>query len=104
MLKEYIQKLWSNVYLFLCQQNNISVKWKLNAKSLGQKWQALKDLESSLNNKKVAKKYGLPKKTISAWTKSKTSYFATLAQSSSKREKLRDSDCQRLDQVVLRWF
>lgn len=82
----------------------MSVKWKLNAKSLGQKWQALKDLESSLNNKEVAKKYGLPKKTISAWTKSKTSYFATLEQSSSKREKLRDSDCERSDQVVLKWF
>ena len=80
------------------------VKRKLNIKSLGDKYQTLKDLESGLSNKEVAKKYGVPENTISTWTKNKTSYFAALEQSSSKRKKLRDSDYERLDHVVLRWF
>ena len=48
MLKEYIRKPWSNVYLFLFQHNKVSVQRKLNVKSLGNKYQAFKDLESGL--------------------------------------------------------
>ena len=43
--KEYIRKLWSNAYLFLFQHNNMSVNQKLNVKSLGEKYQALKDFD-----------------------------------------------------------
>ena len=39
------------------------VKQKLNIKSLGKKRQPLKDLESDLSNKEVAKKYTLPTKS-----------------------------------------
>ena len=37
------------------QDNNISVKRKLDVKSLSENCQALKGLESSLSNKEVAK-------------------------------------------------
>ena len=42
----------------------MSVKRKLNTKSLGKKCNALKDLESGMSNKKVAEKYGVPKNTF----------------------------------------
>ena len=61
-----------------------SVKQKLSVKSLGEKCQALRDLEKSLSNKDVAEKYGVPN------TKSK--YFAALEQSSNTRKKLRSND------------
>lgn len=35
------------------------------------------------------------------WTKNKMSYFDALEQSSSKKEKLRDSDYEQLDQVMV---
>ena len=53
----------------------MSVKRKVNVKSLGKKCQTLKDLESGLSNTKVAKKYGAPRNTISTWTKNKTCYL-----------------------------
>ena len=68
MLKGYIWKFWSNVYLSLFQ-HNMSVKQRLKLKSLGEKWQVLKDLESAISDKNIAKKCGVPKNTISRWTK-----------------------------------
>ena len=56
MLKKYIRKLWLNVYLFLFQHNNMSVKRKLNVKIICEKFSALKNIEIGLFNKKVAKK------------------------------------------------
>ena len=41
-----------------------SVKRQLSVKSLGEKWQALRQLEKGLSNKDVAEKYGVPKNTI----------------------------------------
>ena len=74
------------------------VKRKLNIKIVGEKCQALKDLESEPCNKEFAKKYGVPTNTISTCTKNKT----FLEQSSSKTKKLTDSDYERLDHVVFR--
>ena len=68
--------------------NNMSlVNQKLSIKRLGEKCQALRDLEKGLSNKDVAKKYGLPRKTISRWVKNKSKYFAALKGSLNKRKK-----------------
>ena len=72
MLKKYLRKFSSNVYLFLFQHSNMLVKQMLNVKSSDEKCQALKFLESGLSNKEAAKKYVVPKNTISAWTENKT--------------------------------
>ena len=80
--------------------NNMSlVNQKLSIKRLGEKCQALRDLEKGLSNKDVAKKYGLPRKTISRWVKNKSKYFAALKGSLNKRKKLRSSDYERVDHV-----
>ena len=62
MLKEYIRKLWSNVYLCVLQYKNMSVKRKLNVKSLSEKCQALKDLESLLMSLRKSLRMPLPRK------------------------------------------
>ena len=54
----------------------MSVKWKLNDKSFGKKCQTLKDLERNLSNKEVAKKFDVPKNSISTLTKNKTCFAA----------------------------
>ena len=58
-----------------------SVKRNLSVKSLGEKFQVLRDLEEGLSNKDVATKYGGPRNTISTWVKNKSKYFAALDQS-----------------------
>ena len=83
----------------------MSVKRKLNTKSLGEKCNALKDLESGMSNKEVAEKCGVPKNTISTKTKTnKDNYRAASDKSSNKRKKLRESDYERVDKVVFKWF
>ena len=81
-----------------------SVKQKLSVKSLGEKCQALRDLEKGLCNKDVAEKYGVPRNTISTWVKDKSKYFAALEQSPNKRKILRSSDYERVDHAVFKWF
>ena len=76
-----------------------SVKRQLSIKDLGEKSQALRELEKDLSNKDVAEKYGVSKNTISMWSKKKSKYFAALEQSSNKRKKLKYSDYERVDHV-----
>ena len=67
--------------------NNIfSVKRQLRVKSLGEKCQALRELDKGLSNKDLAEKYDLPRNTISMWIKNKSKYFTALEQSSNKRK------------------
>ena len=50
-------------------------------------------------------KYGVPSNTISTWIKNKEKYFKALeGNCSSKKRKLRESDFEKLDSVVFRWF
>ena len=64
-----------------------SVKRQLSVKSLGEKCQALRELEKGLPNKDVAEKYGVPRNTISTCIKNKSKYFTALEQSSNKKKK-----------------
>ena len=77
-----------------------SVKRQLSVKSLGEKFQALRELEKGLSNKDVAEKYGLTENTTSTWIKkNKSKHFAALEQSSNKRKKLKYSDYERVDHI-----
>lgn len=80
-------------------------KRKLTVKTLNEKCKALKEIEKGLSNKEASVKYGVPPNTISTWIKNKAKYFKALEDNcSSKKQKLRDSDFEKLDSVVLRWF
>ena len=77
------------------------LKRKRPVKTLNEKCKALKDIEKSLSNKDASKKYGVPPNTISTWIKNKEKYFKALEDNcSSKKQKLRESDFEKLDNVV----
>ena len=79
-------------------------KRKLNVKTLIEKCNALNDIEKGLSNKDASVKYGVPTNTISTWVKNKEKYLKALESGSSKKRKLRESDFEKLDNVVFRWF
>ena len=69
----------------------MSVKRKLTTKSLGEKCNALKDLENGMSNKEVPEKYGVPKNTISTWLKNwktKTSTVLLQTRPSFRKNKM----------------
>ena len=72
---------------------------------LNEKCRALKDIEKGLSNKDAALKYGVPPNTISTWIKNKEKYLKALENNcSSKKQKLRESNFEKLDNVMFRWF
>ena len=80
-------------------------KRKLTVKTLNEKCTALKDIEKGLSNKDASLKYGVPPNTISTWIKNKEKYLKVLENNcSSKKQKLRESNFEKLDNVVFRWF
>ena len=80
-------------------------KRKLTVKTLNEKCRALKDIEKGVPNKDASLKYGVPPNTISTWIKNKEKYLKALENNcSSKKQKLRESNFEKLDNVVFRWF
>ena len=56
-------------------------------------------------NKDVATKYGVPKNTISAWTKNKDKILSSLEKGQNvKRRKLRAGAQEALEAAVFKWF
>lgn len=47
----------------------------ITAKSLEEKYKALKEIKRGIAKKEVAKKYGIPLNTLSTWVKSKEKWF-----------------------------
>ena len=81
------------------------LKRTLSVKTLNEKCKALTDIKKGLSNKDSFKKYGVPSNTISTWIKNKEKYFKALEDNcSSKKRKLRESDFEKLDNVVFQWF
>ncbi|XP_065674039.1 tigger transposable element-derived protein 4-like [Hydra vulgaris] len=78
------------------------VKRKLTNKSIIEKCKALKDLETGMSNKEVAKKYGVPKNTLSTWIKNKTKLLTSLEKNGtkSKRKKLRSGYFKNVDKAI----
>ena len=70
-----------------------------------EKCRTLKDIEKGLSNKDASLKYGVPPNSISTWIKNKEKYLKALENNcSSKKQKLRESNFEKLDNVVFRWF
>ena len=80
-------------------------KRKLTVKELNEKCRALKDIEKGLSNKDASLKYGVPPNTISTCINNKEKYLKALENNClSKKQKLRKSNFEKLDNVVFRWF
>ncbi|XP_047139139.1 tigger transposable element-derived protein 4-like [Hydra vulgaris] len=59
-----------------------------------------------MSNKEVAKKYGVPKNTLSTWIKNKTKLSTSLEKNGtkSKRKKLRSGNFKNVDKAIYTWF
>ena len=77
-----------SIFCSQCHQNKISVKRKLNTKTLRGKCDILSHIEKGMTNKETADKFGLPKNTISTWIKNKENIFQVLDESPPSTKKL----------------
>ena len=78
------------------------LKRKPSLKTLNEKCKALKDFEKGLSNKDASKKCGVPPNTILIWIKNKENYFKALEDNcSSKKRRFRESDFEKLDNVMV---
>ena len=59
-------------------KTKMSVKRKLNTKTLKEKCHILSHIEKGVTNKEAADKFGVPKNTISTWIKNKEKFFRHL--------------------------
>ena len=81
------------------------LKRKLSVKTLNENCKALKDIKKGLSNIDASEKNGVPPNTISTWIKNKEKYFKALEDNcSNKKRKLRESDFEKLDNVMFQWF
>ena len=59
-------------------KTKMSVKRKLDTKTLKEKCDILSHIEKGMTNKEAADKFGVPKNTISTWIKNKEKFFKRL--------------------------
>ena len=65
----------------------MSVKRKLNTKTLKEECDILSHIEKGMTNKEAANKFGVPKNTISTWIKNKEKFFQALEESAPSAKK-----------------
>ena len=70
-------------------KTKMSVKCKLNTKTLKEKCDILSHIEKGMTNKEASDKFGVPKNTISTWIKNKEKSIQALEESAPSTKKLR---------------
>ena len=98
------RKLFTGFLLILVDSSS----WRrllVNAKSVKDNYNALKEVENGTTKSQVAAKYGIPKNTLSTWLKNKDKIFeSTKKVSNSKRQRLRQGTCANLNQAMFKWL
>ena len=81
-------------------------KRKSNCKSIVEKYKILKEVEQGTSCGAVIRKYGIAKQTLSNWIKEKSKIFAAVEanNSSAKRQRLRQSSYDNVDQACYKWL
>ena len=74
--------------------------------SLGEKYKAITELESSIKPSKVAEKYDVPKNTVSTWLKKKEEIKNAFksGEVSSKRKNVRIGQNDDLEKALFSWL
>ena len=85
-------------------KTKMSVKSKLNTKTLREKCDILSHIEKGVTNKEAVNKFGVPKNTISTWIKIKEKNFQALEESAPSTKKLRGCQYKKVDQALFEWF
>ena len=81
-------------------KTKMSVKRKLNTKTLKEKCDILSHIEKGMTNKEAADKFGVPKNTISTWIKNKEKIFQALEESGPSTKKLRGCQYEKVDKAL----
>ena len=81
-------------------KTKMSVKRKLNTKTLKEKCDILSHIEKGMTNKEAADKFGVSKNTISAWIKNKEKIFQALEESAPSTKKLRGCQYEKVDKAL----
>ena len=85
-------------------KTKMSVKRKLNTKTLKEKCDILSHIENGMTNKEAADKFGVPKNTISTWIKNKEKIFQALEESAPSTKKLHGFQYKKVDKALFEWF
>ena len=82
----------------------MSVKPKLNTKTLKEKCDILSHIEKGMTNKEATDKFGVPKNTISTWIKNKEKIFQALEESAPSTKKVRGCQYEKVSKTLFEWF
>ena len=95
-----------NLFFFLLSvvKTKMSVKRKLNMKTLKEKCDILSHIEKGITNKEAADEFIVPKNTISIWIKNKEKNFQALEESAPRTKKLRGCQYEKVDKALFEWF
>jgi len=81
-------------------------KRKLNSKLITEKYDILKEVDKGNSAASIAKKYSIPKQTLSNWLKNKERIYEAVDSNSptQKRHRLRASPYENLDKACNTWL
>ena len=84
----------------------VATKRKLNAKSIKERYAALKEVEEGSSKSQVAMKCGIPKNTLSTWIKNKEKIFDSMKTqgNKSKRRRFKQGTYANLDDLIFKWL
>ena len=82
----------------------MSVKRKLNTKTLKGKCDILSHIEKGMTNKEAVDKVGVPKSNISTQIKNKEKNFQALEESAPSTKKFRNCQYEKVDKALFEWF
>ena len=85
-------------------KTKMSIKRRLNTKTLKEKCDILSHIEKGMTNKEAADKFGVPKNTISTWIKNKEKIFQALEEGAPSAKKLRGCQYEKVDKALFEWF
>ena len=85
-------------------KTKMSVKRKLNTKTLKESCDIVLHIEKGMTNKEAADKFGVPKNTISTWIKNKEKAFQALEESAPSTKKLRGCQYEKVGKALFEWF
>ena len=85
-------------------KTKMSVKRKLDTKTLKEKCDILSHIQKGMINKEAANKFDVPKNIISTWIENKEKIFQALEQSALSTKKLRGCQYEKVDKALFEWF
>ena len=85
-------------------KTKMSIKRRLNTKTLKEKCDILLHIEKGMTNKEAADKSGVPKNAISTWIKNKEKFFQALEEGVPSTKKLRGCQYEKVDKALFEWF